>query len=423
MKTRIKNIDKCLRLFEIEISSDIVKNTLNEVYIEIKKRAKIPGFRVGMIPRDILEKYYSKDAEEELLKRLIPEGYRKALYEHKINPATLPEVSDIEFDKNKKLTFKAKVEIHPQIKLKNYKGIKVKAKKIEVSQEEVSQALERLRQVNAQFTPIENKRSIERGDYLICDVEVFCDGKPISKKYENMWLVAEKEASMLGLGEKLIGLDKGAKKEIEAKLPEDYPDKKFTGKVATFNINIKEIKEKKLPNMDDEFAKDLGKENLNTLKEDISKQLFQRKEISKKVDMQNQILDKLLKDYKFDVPPSIAKRQFEVLMKKAKDELLSKGVHKDKVEEGTKQLEPKLKIDAVNKIKIYFILTEISKAENINITEKDIDARLQEIAHLSKQDVNVVKEYYQKNNLIDGLREQAREEKTLDWLLSVANIT
>ena len=119
MKTRIKHIDRCNRLFEVEISPEIVSRTLEEVYKEIKKRAKIPGFRAGMVPQSLLEKYHSKDAEEEVLKRLIPQGYRKALYEHKINPVTLPEISDVEFGRNRKLSFKAKVEIGPHIKMKN----------------------------------------------------------------------------------------------------------------------------------------------------------------------------------------------------------------------------------------------------------------------------------------------------------------
>lgn len=422
MKTKIKHIDRGNRLFEVEISPEIVSRTLEEVYKEIKKTAKIPGFRTGMVPQSLLEKYHSKDAEEEVLRRLIPEGYRKALYEHKINPVTLPEISDVEFGKNRKLSFKAKVEIGPEIKLKNYKGIKVKKKKIDTSKDEVSQTLKRLQEINVQYLPAEDKRPLKKGDYAICDIEAFVEGKSISKKHENMSLAVEREASMLGLGENLIGLSVGESKEIEANLPQDYPDKKFAGKKALFKIDIKEIKTKKLPAIDDEFAKDLGKENLKSLEEDIAKQLLEKKDASRIIDMQNQILDKLLRDCKFDVPQSMIKRQHEVLMKQAEQKLLSRGIHKDVLEKQKKELEPKFKNDAVNKIKIYFILDRISKAENIQVTEDDLNKNLESIGRLSNQDINTVRDYYQKNNLIDGLRESIKEEKTLDWLLSVASI-
>jgi len=355
------------------------------------------------------------------LRRLIPQGYRKALDEHKINPVTLPEILDVEFGENRKLSFKAKVEIGPGIKLKNYKGIKVKKKKIDTSKDEVSEALKRLQEINVQYLPREDKGPLKKGDYAICDIEAFVEGKPISKKHENMSLTVEKEASMLGLGENLIGLDLGESKEVEAKLPENYPDKKFAGKKALFKIDLKEIKTKKLPAIDDNFAKDLGKENLKSLEEDIVKQLLERKDASRIIDMQNQILDKLLKDYKFDVPQSMIKRQYEVLMKQAEQKLLSRPMHKDLLEKQKKELEPKLKNDAINKIKIYFILDKISTVENIQVTEDDLNKALEGIGRLSKQDINTVRDYYQKNNLIDGLRENIKEEKTLDWLLSVAS--
>ncbi len=422
MKTKVKHIDKCSRLFEVEISPEIVSRTLEEVYKEIKKRAKIPGFRVGMVPQSLLEKYHAKDAEEEVLRRLIPEGYKKALYEHKINPVTLPEVSDVEFGKSRKISFKAKVEIRPGIKLKNYKGIKVKKNKIDTSKDEISQVLKKLQEINAQFLPAEDRRPLRKGDHAICDIEALVEGRPISKKHENMSLTAEKEASMLGLGENLIGLGVGESKEVETKLPQNYPDKKFAGKKALFRINIKEIKTKKLPEIDDEFAKDLGKENLKSLEEDIARQLFEKKDASRIIDMENQILDKLLKDYKFDVPQSMIKRQCELLMKQAEQKLLSGGMHKDDLEKEKKELEPKLKNDAINKIKIYFILNEISKVENIQPTEDDASKRLEGIGRLSNQDINTLRDYYEKNNLIDGLMENIKEEKTLDWLLSAASI-
>ena len=422
MKARVKHLDKTSYLFEVEIPPETVKNTLEEVYREIRKGARIPGYRVGSAPQDLLEKYHSKTAEEEALKILIPEGYSKALQDSKINPVTMPEITDVSFDKSKKLTFKAKVESRPDIKVKNYRGIKVKRKKISVSQSEIDAALKQIREMNAQFVLVEEKRPVAKGDYTICDVEAFIEGKLISKKHENMWIQAEKESSMLGLGENLIGINTGETKEMERELPKDYPDKKYSGKKAMFKINIKEIKIKKLPEIDDELAKDLGKDNLKALEDELRSQLLTRKEKQLKIDLENQILDKLLKDYDMVVPPSMQKRQEEVLVKQAERELLSKGLHKDTVSSKIKEFEPKLKEDAANKIKIYFILDEIASQEKVEVKDADFNNRFEVIAQETNQDLNTVKSYYEKHSLIGGLKEQLMEEKTLDWLLDKASI-
>jgi len=420
MKTKITNIDKCARLFEIEMPPEVVNEAFCEVYKKIKRTVKIPGFRIGAAPQDLLEKYHGKDAEEEALKCLITEGCRKTLNDHNINPVTLPEIMDIEFGRNKKLSFKAKIEIRPDIKFKKYKGIKVMKKKITVCSDEVSKALKRLQEINAEFVPLVENRSVLSGDYTICDIEAAVDGKPISKRHENLWVRADKDASMLGLGEKLIGLNCGDTKEIDVKLPDNYPDNKYSGKNARFKMVLKEIKIKKLHDIDDEFAKDLGKENLKTLEAEIRGQLVKRKEDEALIEIKNQILDELLKEYKFGVPPSVVRRQFEALLKQAEDELLSRGLHKDQVTEKKKELEPKLKIDAETKIKVYFLLDEISRLEHIELTDEDVNKALEDIGRLSNQSKDTVKEYYERNDLIDGLKEQLREEKTLDWLVSAA---
>lgn len=423
MKSKVRYTNNSECHFEVEIPADVVDRTVAEVYKEIKKYAKIPGFRIGNVPHDLLEKYHGEQAREETLKRLIPTGYRQVLVEKQISVVGLPEISDIVFDKGKNLSFKAKVDIRPRIKLKKYKGISVKGKKVEVTNEEAEATLKRLQEMHAQFQPVTEKRPLKKGDYAICDVEAFIDGKPISKKHENMWIEVSKEASMLGMGEDLVGVSVGEIKEVDANLPKDYPDKKYADKKAHFKISVKEIKEKKLSDIDDEFAKDLGAESLSALKEGVRKQLFAKKEANRTTDLKNQILDKLLKDYKISVPPSVAQRQFEILAKRLEEELLSKGIHKDSVAEKKKELEPRLKEEAQDKVRVYFLLEAISEKENIKVKQEDVDKRFETIAQMSQQDVAVVRKHYETNNLIDGLLEQLKEEKTLGWLLSQAEIS
>ena len=418
MKTRIKNNKEGTKILQIEIPPDLVEKAAEEVYQEIKRFAKIPGFRVGSAPQDLLEKHYSKDAKAEILKKLIPQGYRKAIEAHRVTPIGLPQVFNISFENGKPLTFEAEVDIRPNIKLRNYKGIKVKKKRISLSQQELDDAFSRLRDVYAKYSDVAGP--VRKGDYAVCDVEAFVEGKPITKKNNNMWVLADKEASLLGMGEKLVGLTKGQAREIETKLPESYPDKKYAGKLAKFKVLVNEVKEKRLPILDDAFARDLKADNLEALKKEIESGLFKRKENALKIDMENQILDKLLKDNKFTVPANIVQRQKEVLVKRFETELLRKGLHKDEVAKKLGQKMQKLKEDARDKVRIYFILDDIALKEKIEISDKDMDERLKSIALSAGQSQEEVKKYYEKENLLGGLAEEIKEGKVLEFLLKEA---
>ncbi len=418
MKTRIKNKEEGTKILRIEIPPDLVEKVAEEVYQEIKRFAKIPGFRVGSAPQDLLEKHYSKDAKAEILKKLIPQGYKTAIETHKVVPIGLPSIFNISFEKGKPLTFEAEVDIRPNIKLRNYKGIKVKKKRISLSQQELDDAFSRLRDVYAKYSDV--ARPVRKGDYAVCDVEAFVEGKPITKKNNNMWVLADKEASLLGMGEELVGLTKGQAREIETKLPESYPDKKYAGKLAKFKVLVNEVKEKRLPALDDAFARDLKADNLEALKKEIESGLFKRKENALKIDMENQILDRLLKDNKFTVPANIVQRQKEVLVKRFEAELLRKGLHKDEVAKELDQKTQKLEEDARDRVRIYFILDDIALKEKIEINDKDIDERLKSLALSTGQSQGEVKKYYEKENLLGGLAEEIKDGKVLEFLLEEA---
>ncbi|MFH1594371.1 MAG: trigger factor [Candidatus Omnitrophota bacterium] len=421
MKTRIKNVEDCTKILQVEIPVNLVKEMTEEVYKEIKKVAKVPGFRTGFVPQDLLEKHYSKDAREDILKRLIPEGYKKALENHNVSPVSFPRVFNINFESEKPLTFEAQVDTRPSFKLKSYKGIKVKKKRLSVSSEELDSALSRLQNTNAKYNDV--KRPIGKGDYSVCEVEAFIDGRSITKKNKNMWIMADKEGSMLGLGEELVGMEKGQTKEIEAKLPDDYPDKKYAGKTAKFKVLVNEVKEKDLPPLDDNLAKSINIESLDQLKKEIEAQLFARKEMNLKIEMESQIIDRLLKDYKFSVPASMADRQKEVLSKRMEYELSRSGIQKDDVEKRIKELDPRLKEDAKDKVKIYFVLDDIAAKEDIKVDEADIESRLTSVAQSTGRSVEDVKEHYEKEDLLGGLSEEIKEAKVLEFLLKEADVT
>lgn len=404
MKSAIKKLEGTARRIEVTLPSEKVAEVQGEVLTDIRKKVTISGFRKGKAPEDLVYKNYRKDVMDEVKRRLIPQAYEDALDEYKIVPVSFPEFSDTALDPKGALTFTARVDTQPEVKLYRYKGIKVTAEKVAVAEEEVGEALSRVRNMYAEF--IETDTPLQKGDYGICSVEAFIDGGSISKKREKVWIEAGSETSMLGLGEGLCGMKKGEKKTMKARLPEGYPDKQFAGKNAEFNVEVKETKEKNLPELDDELAKKAGRETLTELREETRSQIMERKELNSRINMKNQIMEYLLKKHSFDLPESMVKRQLEILTKKAED-----------------KPEGQLMAEARNRVKRYFILDEIARKEDISVTEEEVNDWLKSMAEFYNQKFEDVKKYYEENDLIGGVKERLAEDKTLDLLLSEAAVT
>ena len=421
MKSSIKKLDGTAKEFNIDLPKESVDKAIEDVLEEIRKSSKVPGFRPGNAPMDIIRKNHQTEALEEAKQRLIPKAYQEALETHNIDPASYPEISDVKINAAGGLSFKAKVDCYPEISLKQYKGLKVTGNKVQVADKEVEEALERARNMYAEF--VDTDGPLKKGDFAVSDVESFIDGKSISKKRENMWIEVSKEASMLGIGEELAGLKKGEAREIEATLPEGYPDKKYAGKKAIFKVEIKQTKEKKLPSLDDELAKKVGKETAEELRTEIKDQLLVRKEENEKVSMKNQILEQLINKHPFALPATMVARQLKVLLDRAENDLLQRGVEKEAIESHKDKLKDQLFKEAQDKVRVYFILDEVSKQENVDVTEEEIDSWISALAASYNKPFEEVKKYYHENDLVGGLHEQLREDKALELLLAEAVIS
>jgi len=420
MKSKIKKLEGASREILIEMSKDKVESIFEQVFADIQKTAKMNGFREGKVPMDIVKTTYGADAEDEVKRRVIPEAYQAALEEHNVTPVSFPEVDNVVIEPKGKLTFKVVADVCPEIGLKKYTDIKVKVSDFAVSEKETNEALEHLIGMNAEFADID--RALEKDEFGICDVETFIDGKSISAKRENMWIEANKEASLLGVGEEICGMKKGDVKDIEVTLPENYPDKQYSGKKAIFHVEVKETKNKKLPKLNDEFAKKLGKDSIDLLRVEVETQLKGRKEVNSQIKMKNQIIEDLLKKHSFELPPSMVKRQLKVLIERAENELKSKGVEKNLIDEHKEKMKEQFTKEAQDKVKLYFILDGIAMKENVEVSEEEVDLWFQSLAASFNKPLEEVKKYYSEHDLLGGVMEQLREDKTLDLLLTYADV-
>lgn len=400
----------------------MIEAAFGEVYNDIAKVANIPGFRVGKAPVDMVRLHYAKDAKEEVLKRLIPEAYRRAVQEHKIDPVGMPDISDVSFVEDKALTFKAKVDIRPKFRIKDYKAIGIEKKKVAIGDADVNKALESLREVGAKYLNVED-RPVQPNDYVVTDLECSSEGKSVQKKREGLWLSIDKESFAGGLAEKMVGMKKLEERDIDVTLPENYPDKNYAGKKVVYRVLIKEIKERRLPAVDDEFARDMGRQSIDDLKKEIARELEERGKAGADVEAENKLLGKLIDDNVFKVPSSFVARQLGLMVDNAKRRLEEKGLKRDDLDKKDGEFKEKFKQDAERQVRLLFILDTIAGAENIDATDDDVASAYKSMAAQAEKTEEFVRDYYEREELVDNLRDKIRESKTIKFLLDSAKIT
>lgn len=423
MKSNVQALSDCQRRIQLEVPVQEILDKYDEVYNDFSKNAQVPGFRTGKAPRHVLETHYSSKVKEEVLSQLISQSYQKAISENKLEPIAYPEIKDVKFENNKPLTFTATVDIKPEVKIKNYKGIKVKKAKAVVSQDELDKTLNYLRENLAAVSPILEDRPLKEGDFLLGDIECFVDGTCIDKRQNVLLFLGPGKTKDDNFTQQLFGAKAGETRKVNMVLPKDYPKSQYALKQAEFNISVKQIKEKKLPELDDALAKQIGNyQSIDELKQAIKKDLTAKKEAQVKLNMEEQILEYLGKENNFSVPPSLVNRRFEYLLEQAKHKLGHQGFKKEEIEKESKSLEEKLKPEAEKQVKIYFILNEIAQAEKVKVTPEEMEERYDYLSVAYGKSKDEIKKEVEEHNLAADLEEEILREKTVDFLVKVAKI-
>lgn len=416
MKSELERLGACKVALKIEVPADGVTEEREKVYQELKKKSKIKGFRKGRVPREILEVHFSKGVEREVLERLISDAYRQAISQASIIPCSEPQIEGMEVAPEKPLKFKATVEVRPQVNLGKYKDIKVPKKVRTVKARDIDKALERLRHRHAEFVTIED-RPARKGDYAIVDFEGMIEEKPFpGGKASNYSLEIGSNTFIHGFEDQLIGMNRGDQREIRVRLPKEHPAiemtkafqsseqserrKELAGKEACFKVVLKEIKAKRLPPLDDEFAKDLGGfKTLAELREKISQDLERFAQSKAQRDWENKVLDKLIENTPLDVPQIMVAREIDHLTAGVKERL---RFHREL---------------AIRNVKSFLILEQIAEVENIRATPEDVATRIARVARYTNQPPQSIEESLKRSGGMDGFRHQIRQAKALKFVL------
>ena len=419
MKVKIDNLKDSQKLIRIEVEPQRVNAVLDDVYKDIQKIARIPGFRVGKAPRDLIEVHYNKAAEDEAVSHLVWESYRQAVLEQKIESVEYPVIEEVNFKRGEPLKFTARVDVRPEFKLKAYKGIRIKQEPPEVTDEEVNNALKNVAESLAQYKDIES-RPIAVGDYIVCDYECFVEAKLVDKN-NKLWLYINEQLQPKELLSALVGANKDVTKEVEVTHPTDYQQKELAGKRAVYKITPKQIKQKIVPELTDDLAKDTGHfKNLEELKAHLRQRLLKTKQDQIRQGIENQIFDNLLKNHSFNIPLSVVERQTQRLIEDAKLRLMYQGYKKEDVDKQDEQLKKTLSENAKDHVRIFFILDEIAKQERIEVTDEELDEKIKAIAKNMNEELSVVSKRLEEKNLVESLRDQMVQDKVAEFLLREA---
>ncbi len=414
MEVTLENTGPSTTLLKVQISALRVKQSLDEYYAHLAPRAKVAGFRPGKVPRAILEKNFHEEAKQEVISHAIPDAYQEIVADKKLKPALPPLVTKIDWQLDDSLYFEAQVDLVPAVKLPSYKGIAVEITDSAVQDKDVVEALDHLREKNAQLIPL-TERGLAAGDVVIVDQKVSVGEHVLDQAKDAIYDMHEKRLSP-EVYKGLLGAKVGETREVTTVVPADYPKKEHAGKPATVHLSVKEVKEKKLPELDDAFAKDVGEyANLAALKDQIRQNLEQYQKDMQRLQTESKINEFLLANTTMDLPKRLVQKQTKHMMEAA----IKKGEAHVKPEADYIQ---NMEKRAEEQLKLYFILATIAEAEKIQPTEAQLDEKIAEIAKKVGQGVSLVRDYYKKDGRLEDLRERLQSDQVADFLIAQAKI-
>ncbi len=421
LKIKVQDGKPCEKILTLEIGKDRIQKEFESFYTAIAPRAKVPGFRPGKVPRDVLVMHYEKNANDSVLEALLSESLPKALREKEISPLATPEIKDIQFSKEK-LVYKAFVETRPKIKLGRVTGLSAKKEKAEIKPEAMEKALQQTQEMHAQYKAVEG-RAAKLGDFVIADYVCTADGKEMEKRNDD-WIELKEDEYLKGFSVQLVGASPGEEKDVKIVFPADMADKRVAGKTAVFKMKVKEIKEKSLPALDDELAKQAGDyKDLNDLKQKLTQDLEKRAQEEKDAAFERELLNELIKHNKLDIPGGLLQRRTEYLMDQASQRFVSQGGTAELFDKEKEKLTKEFEAEARRQIHLAFLLDEIAEAQGIKAEEADLQKRYEALSKQYRQPKEAVEKYYREHReAVDGLMDQVRNEKVIEFLKQNAKI-
>ena len=426
MKTTLEDISPVKKKLLIEIDSKEVDKKLNQAYGEIRKTAKIPGFRPGKVPRKILETYFGSQVIDDVTRGLISESFPKAVDEVKTFPLGQPILEKEALKQGQDFNYSAIIEVRPEFEVKDYLGVDVEKELFSISEEDVKKRLEEIREANGKMASIEEERQIRDGDFVIVDYEGFEDGQLVEDvKSSNLLVKVGKNDFHPKFDEALIGLKKEDETEVDIDFEENFYHTKLAGKSVNFKIKIVDIKELVLPELNDEFASNLGADlkDLDSLKNELKNAITSQEEKRIDSELKQRLLEKISEGIDFELPEVLVDAEIDFSARRLNDNLERSGSSLEKAGIPEAGLRKEFRPASEKRVREMLILDRIAKQDEIDINDDDLEEGYGKLAESMGQDVETVKKYYEARGQVDALKEELLKEKTLNYLVNHANIS
>ena len=409
----------------IETTAEEFEKGLNDAYNKNKGKITLPGFRKGKAPRKMVEKFYGAEVfYEDAANAIIPEAYAEAAEESKLEIVSQPKIDVVQLEQGKPFIFSAEVAVKPEVELGQYKGVEVAKVDSEVTDEDIANELKKVQEQNSRTISVA-ERAVKDGDMTVIDFEGFVDGKAFEGgKGENYPLTIGSHSFIDTFEDQIIGMNIGDEKEINVTFPEEYHAEELKGKPATFKVKVNEIKEKQLPELDDDFAQDVSDfDTMDAYKESLVSQLKERKANEAKVKKEDEAMEKIIEAAKMDIPEAMINTQVNRMAEDFARRLQQQGLSIEQYFQYTGMTAEKIiddmKPEALTRIKSRLVLEAIVKAENIEVSDDEVNAELQKMADMYKMELDKVKELMGEAEM-KQVKEDLAVQKAVDLIVDTA---
>ncbi|HUF92628.1 MAG TPA: trigger factor [Candidatus Limnocylindria bacterium] len=418
MKVAVEEIEGCKRRLAVEASVDVVQKEWERAYGRVQKQARLPGFRKGHVPRALVKLHFSDDVRREVAEHLIPDIYRQALTEARIDPVNEPDLQDVTLEENAPLSFVAVVEVKPEITLGEYRGLEIDHVPVPLTDAEVDEALGHMREQQAEFTSV--NRAAAAGDRVVVDYTLAPDDHDPSDATGYHFDVGA--GSVLPeIDEAAVGMTAGEERQVALRFADDHRMETLRGKGGTATLKVSEVKEKRLPPLDDDFAKSVGEfETLDALRGEVRKQLDARRTADERRALEDKVVEAALARHAFTVPDAMVMRQVAHQVEHTRERMRRQGLDPDRVQWDYGKLIAEMKPAAEQAVRRSLLLEAIADKEAVTVGEDELDAEVEKIAAAGQRPAPAVRRMMEKSGDLEALRLGLRERKTLDVLIEHA---
>ncbi|HET7107312.1 MAG TPA: trigger factor [Candidatus Acidoferrum sp.] len=412
----------CRRELELEIPAEAVSKASEKVAKEFAKMARVPGFRPGKAPISLIKRRFAEDIKGEVLQTLVPETVEKAVAEQKLTPVSQPQVDKLEFKEGEPVKFRASFDVLPEFTLANYKNLEIEMPEMNLTEEDVNKTLAEMQQRAAAFTPVEG-RAVENDDFVQVKLHGTPEGEGDPLDAESVLCHVGAEETMEPFNENLRGANVGDHKDFDVNYPADYPDAKLAGKLFHYSVDVLGIKTKKLPELNDEFAKDVSDAtSLDELKTKIKESLEHERDHRQKDLQREKVIGELVKLHDFPVPESLVEHQMDVRLERVVRSLAQQGVDPRAVNIDWVSLRKRQEDRAKDDVKAELVIDRIASEEKIDATEEELEHELEHMAGHSGESAEVLRARLTKQGALDRMKAKLRSDKTIDWLAQNASV-